>query len=67
MFKAGSSDFCQIWLLVFVVNDLLCVNPEPFVEIRILDRVIRKMKVLHVYTTILDVSHSTNIPPIPQL
>ena len=67
MFNSGSSDFGQIWLLYFVVNDLLRVIPEPFFEIRILDQVIRKMKVLHVYTTILDVSCSTTIPPIQQL
>jgi len=51
VFQVGSSYFCQIWLLVFVVNVPSRVNTEPFVEIRILDRVIRKMKVLHVYTT----------------
>ena len=67
MFKSGSSDFGQIWLLDFVVNDLLRVIPVPFFEIRILDQVIRKMKVLDVYTTILDVSCSTTIPPIQQL
>ena len=67
MFKTGSSDFGQIWLLDFVVNDLLRVIPVPFFEIRILDQVIRKMKVLHVYTTILDVLCSTTIPPIQQL
>jgi len=67
VFKAGSSNFCQIWLLAFVVNVLLHVNPDPFVKIRTLDRVIRKMKSLQATQQFLNVSRSTHNPSIQRL
>jgi hypothetical protein len=64
VFKTGSAMFCQMWLLFFIVNVLIHVNPEPFVEIHVFDREIRKINMLHIYTPNLDASCSTNIAPI---
>ena len=69
MFMAGSPNFCQIWLLDFVVNAILHVlhiNTGPSVVTCIFDQEIRKMRVLHVYTSLsnLSVLRSTNIAEI---
>jgi len=61
MFMAGSPNFRQIWLLDFVVNVLLHLNTGPFVATCSFDREIRKMRVLHIYTSNLNTLHSTNI------
>jgi hypothetical protein len=64
MFKAGSTKLCQIWVLDFIVNVLLHVNPEPFAKVCVFDRDIRKINTLHIYTPNLNASHSTIIAPI---